>query len=390
MFQQIPLSAIGTKLAPTYACIYVDRVEQDFLKTQELQPLLWLRFIDDISFICTHGKEELKTFMEKFNNFTPHLKFTYESSEKNISFLDLIITVSEQKLKTTLRIKSTDRHQYLHYASSHPEHTERSVVFNQTLRISRLCSEENDFKNYRSQMKSWFLKRGYPEKLIENEMRKVKFGKEGIKKAKGVKGIPFVVTYHPQLKNLGRIINQNIYLLNMNEETKKVFSPRPMVSFRSPRKISSYLVRAKLYPLDRVVGSTKCGKKRCEVCMNISETNTFTSNVTGETYKINHKLTCDDNCLIYLLSCKCCGKQYVGETTDSFRYRWNNYKDNDRKHSRNESCMQEHLFEHFNSMGHNGFLNNISIALIDNKREDYWRKTLKICSPFGLNVGDSV
>ena len=170
-------------------------------------------------------------------------------------------------------------------------------------------------------MKSWLLKRGYPEKLTENEMRKVKFRKEGIKKAKGVKGIPFVVTYHPQLKNLERIINQNIYLLNMNEKTKKVFSPRPMVSFRSPREISSYLVRAKLYPLDRAVGSTKCGKKSCEVYMNISETNTFTSNVTGETYKINHKLTCDGNCLIYLLSCKCCEKQYVGESTDSFRYR---------------------------------------------------------------------
>ena len=69
----------------------------------------------------------------------------------------------------------------------------------------------------------------------------------------------------------------------MNEETKKVFSPRPMVSFRKPRKISSYLLTAKLYPLERVVGSTKCGKKRCEVCMNVSETNTFTSSVTGET-----------------------------------------------------------------------------------------------------------
>ena len=90
-------------------------------------------------------------------------------------------------------------------------------------------SEKNDFKNYRFQIKSWFLKRGYPEKFIENEMRKVKFGKEGIKKAKGVKGIPFDVTYHPQLKNIGRIVNQNIYLLNMYEETKKVFSPRPMV-----------------------------------------------------------------------------------------------------------------------------------------------------------------
>ena len=121
-------------------------------------------------------------------------------------------------------------------------------------------------------MKSWFLKREYPEELIENEMRKVKFCKEEIKKAKVVKGIPSVVTYESQLKNLGRMINQNIYLLNMNEETKKVFSPRPMVSFRSPRKISSYLVRAKLYPLDRVVGSVKCGKKRCEVCMSLKRT----------------------------------------------------------------------------------------------------------------------
>ena len=151
-----------------------------------------------------------------------------------------------------------------------------------------------------------------------------------------------------------------------------------MVSFRCPRKISSYLVRAKLYPLDRVVGSTKCGKKKFEVCMNIFETNGFTSNVTGKTYKINHKLTCDDNCLIYLLSCKCCGKQYVEETTDCFKYRWNNYN-NDRKHSRKESCMQEHLFKNFNSMGQN-----------PKKREDYWRRTLKTYLLFGLNVEDSV
>ena len=88
----------------------------------------------------------------------------------------------------------------------------------------------------------------------------------------------------------------------MNEETKEVFSPRPMVSYRSPRKISSYLVRAKLYPLDRVAGSTKCGNKRSEVFMNVSETNTFISNATDETYKIDHKLTCDDNCLISVLT----------------------------------------------------------------------------------------
>ena len=82
-------------------------------------------------------------------------------------------------------------------------------------------------------------------------------------------------------------------------------------------------------------------------------------------HKINHKLNCDDNCLVYLLPCKCCGKHYVVETTDSFSYRWNNYKDNDRKHSRKESCIEEHLFKHFNITGHNDFLKNVLITLID-------------------------
>ena len=32
----------------------------------------------------------------------------------------------------------------------------------------------------------------------------------------------------------------------MNDEVKKVFPPKPMVSFRSAKKLSSYLVRVKL------------------------------------------------------------------------------------------------------------------------------------------------
>ena len=51
----------------------------------------------------------------------------------------------------------------------------------------------------------------------------------------------------------------------MNREPKAVFSPEPMVSFRSARRISSYLVRAKLDPLERFVGSKQCKKQRCEV-----------------------------------------------------------------------------------------------------------------------------
>ena len=112
---------------------------------------------------------------------------------------------------------------------------------------------------------------------------------------------------------------------------------------------------------------------------------------------MNHKLNCDDNCLIYLLTRKCCGKQYIGETTDEFLFRWNNYKSNDRNNARNEACMQEHLFEHLKSEGHSGFLGNVSIILIvktdgknPKRRENYWMRTLKTYAPFGLIIEDSV
>ena len=74
-----------------------------------------------------------------------------------------------------MHVKPTDRHQYLHYLSAHPYHTKKSVVFSQTLRISRLCSSGKDFENHREEMKSWFRKREYPEDLISSEMSKVKF-----------------------------------------------------------------------------------------------------------------------------------------------------------------------------------------------------------------------
>ena len=63
----------------------------------------------------------------------------------------------------------------------------------------------------------------------------------------------------------------------MNDEVKKAFTPGPMVSFWGAQKLSSYLVRAKLCPLEKSVGSFKCNGKCCQVCINVTESNTFSS-----------------------------------------------------------------------------------------------------------------
>ena len=81
---------------------------------------------------------------------------------------------------------------------------------------------------------------------------------------------------------------QNI--LYQDETIKRFFTSFPMVSYRNTRKLSSYLVRAKLYPLERKRSSYKCGSSRCQAYNNNEETETFLSTVTGKTYKINYHL----------------------------------------------------------------------------------------------------
>ena len=57
-----------------------------------------------------------------------------------------------------------------------------------------------------------FLKKEYPKKLISAEMNKVKFSDVKRKSnSKTQKCIPLVVTYHPLLKSLSSIVNNNIY-----------------------------------------------------------------------------------------------------------------------------------------------------------------------------------
>ena len=133
-----------------------------------------------------------------------------------------------------------------------------------------------------------------------------------------------------------------------------------------------------------MVVSYKCKSKRCQVCNNITEADSITCSNDQTNFKINHRFDCNERCLIYLITCNGCLKQYVGQTVDEFRYRWNNYKDNARKFERGEQCMQRHLYEHFNLPDHSGFFNDVSVTLIDKtdptdptKREDYWIHTLK-------------
>ena len=113
-----------------------------------------------------------------------------------------------------LHTKSIGIHQYLHYTSAYPDHTKRSIVFSQALRVCRTCYNKADFERHLGNMKSWFQARSYPKHLAEKEMNKVRFNKENsnTKQSKS-KGVTFVHTYHPLLKSFQSLINNHLNIL---------------------------------------------------------------------------------------------------------------------------------------------------------------------------------
>ena len=126
---QISGTAIGTKFAPPHACIFMDKFETDFLTTQNMKPLVWLKYIDDIFFVWSHEEEKLHDFLGCLNEFYPNLKFTYEYSTERINFLDVIVKKEKDEFVKDLYCKATDCHQYLHYDSCHPDH--EKIIYSQ-------------------------------------------------------------------------------------------------------------------------------------------------------------------------------------------------------------------------------------------------------------------
>ena len=85
--------------------------------------------------------------------------------------------------------------------------------------------------------------------------------------------------------------------------------------------------------------------------------------------------------------------QYNGQTNNEFRYRWNNYKDKNRKSVRGEDHKQAGFFTHLQTAGHSGFINDTKIRFIDKtdpteptRRADFWIDTVKTRYPQGLNM----
>ena len=169
-----------------------------------------------------------------------------------------------------------------------------------------------------------------------------------------------------------------------------------MVAFRRPINIKDMVVRSSI----RVPSAESPGFKPCKNCAACKHTHnssvvehtatshTFSSHSSGQQFTIKHHLHCLSTNVVYLINCKKCGFQYIGETKRTLKTRLLEHC-GDTKHKRDKPVAR-----HFNQPNHTA--EDILIMAIDrpSKNDTYhrlaleskWIEKLKIFHPFGINV----
>ena len=142
--------------------------------------------------------------------------------------------------------------------------------------------------------------------------------------------------------DIKEILTENLTILATNDHTRSKLLSKPLIiSYKHSQNLSQKLVRAKLdqninteiatHPPPLIntpsfaAKNISCRHPQCGTCKQLSSRANYYSHQTKH-YEIPEIYSCDTVGAMYLLDCKICGKQYVGETGTILRSRIKHHK----------------------------------------------------------------
>ena len=399
LYKQIHGTAMGTPMAPSLANLFMGWLEDKIMSSSPIKFPTdnWKRFLDDIFLLWPGTETELQTFTQFLNTVHPTIKFTVQSSQTQLPFLDILIKIKDGMLQTDLYTKPTDAHNYLHYRSAHPSHVKNNIPYSQFLRLRRLCSQEEDFVARCTDMTNHLKCRGYPSNIISKALEQVhKISRSQslqYQQKTQTQRVPFVVTHNPHNPPLKKWFRDFLPYLHSNPRLQKAIPEPPILGERNSHSLRDMLMPSVLPEPNHGQedpGCFSCKKSRCIICTkHLVQTPTFSSASTSQTFTIRHKMTCETSNLIYLLFCSKCQKsQYIGETKCSLKQRFYQHRSNINKNAGTLVTL------HFNQNDHS--LEDMRCIAIEKvfsdvhsrrlAREAFWIKKLQTLSPHGLNT----
>ena len=158
---------------------------------------------------------------------------------------------------------------YLHANSNHAPHTKAGLPYSQALLIRWNTTEDIDLDGQIYILTNAFLNRGYMKKHILQQISRVKpFTQRDliiVKPKRSMTRIPLILTYYPQLKEVGQLVRQLWEWMNewtdtslrystateeryvLSTDDAPIFSDYPIVGFENTATIGSRIMSS-MYP----------------------------------------------------------------------------------------------------------------------------------------------
>ena len=268
-FLQVCGTAMGTKMAPCYANIFMAELDENFLSGYPCGPLAYYRYIDDIFIIWSHGLDLLQDFANSINNQHSNIIFNSNISTTSVNFLDVTIDLHGGNISTKTYTKSTDTHAFLSYNSFHPRHIKQSIIYSQFLRYKRICSNEKKFFNDATKLFKYFLARQYPFSDILHHFNKVK----QIDRHKLLSytskqhhsNICQITKFSPKIDLFIQSTKSKYSILKDDGKIGGIFVQPPTYASKQPPNLRNLLIRNTITDNEPECNKP-CGKHRCKVC----------------------------------------------------------------------------------------------------------------------------
>lgn len=375
---------MGSKFSVKFANIYMFQWFRIYLNLyHNNKPKFLARLIDDCFFLWSYSEEELTTLFNYLNNCHPTIKFETTHSKKFVNFLDTTVYIENNTIKTKLYKKPTDKKKYLHFTSIHPFHVKKSIPFSQALRYKRIIVDPTILSKEILNLKSAFLKRNYPSKLLDSQINKINnFNRASLLQyqssedrkskfltyLKGKSFLPLVITFN---YNMEKPIFKNTFQLLWNKFVKSsntistIFSNElPQIVFKRGKTIGNYLISSKIHSITNEdqenidilasllmensdvlgsYGSFKCNVPRCLCCKSIVVSNCYKDAHKHNIFYLDNTFNCNSTDIIYFITCKKCDQSYIGQTSQKLKERLNNHRSN--THLKKPTAISIHFNE---------------------------------------------
>ena len=116
---------------------------------------------------------------------------------------------------------------------------------------------------------------------------------------------------HPHLTC---ILHDHLYIINTSPRLRGALPPPPLVAYCSPPNLKDHIVRAAYGRVKETYkGNSQCQQPHCKACAHVKTGTTFCTMTTGEKFHVKATADCQTRSVLYLIECKKCSIQYIGE-----------------------------------------------------------------------------